>query len=774
MTIDKQIVICDHPHDPAHDPKIWATQPCAGRVIEPYLGSLGFIENDPCPSADWHCIPLPENWRLTENASHTLQAEQNLMSKTWKLLANLGRFALIFGGAALVIYAAGNIESPSGQSFSDFRSLNDRHLAIALAGLGLFFLACLSPKVAIQTSSPAPRPPGLRRPMWITALRTTIGAVLVATGLGLWVYTNEATRQNQLGLKLPGALFGGMALLIIGTALIENHRRSWFWDFGIGRFQNGLPWWKRDWPWLTFFLLVWFTIAIQNLDNYPAYFGSDESLVTIYGRWVYAPLGREVLTSPWFQQFEPILGGVSRSLGWLLFPDRPYFGPRLVTLCVATLMLLFYFLAVRTYLGRLSAWLAMVLFGTNHIVLHFSRGGYTNVDSVLLFSLWTLALGAAWRTRRVSMAFLCGGLMGAALYTYPGSMVLYPATAATFGLVFLKSPRLLLRRWPVILGIAAAVLVMKMPRDIYHANTPHGKSYRFHQVYILGKEQMNNYMQNLGAENVHDMLLKYSWPVFGGYFLWPEFNRDSSSYGSAYHPMLGTGIAALSLLGLAGALALTRRRFIFTLLLATWGSAMVLGNLLTIWAPYSPRLLVAFASGIALAAWAQSEVAKQAARLGGRWLARGVATLFIAHSAYIAYDHAHHYYVEFIPRRDLPMYDMEPVDLMEFVRHFPKDGQLYYFFGGYSRYGTGSSTFKYFHTGFDLLEFNDEFPVIPEPPAGKRTAYLVKIPERESVLQQLREKFPETQPQILPRLYRPDLEPMLAVVWIDRTNEPAP
>lgn len=696
------------------------------------------------------------------------------MSKTRTILIKLGLFALIFVGAALIIFAAGKIESPYYQSFAEFRRLNAKHLVVAVAGIALFFLACLSGRVGNPFASQTRLFPPVRRPKWKSALRWTVGALLVATGIGLWMYTNAATRQNQLGLKLPGALFSGMALIIIGTALIENHRRSWFWDFGIGRFQQGLPWWRRDWPWLTLALTVWFTIAIQHLDDYPAYFGSDECLVTIYGRWVYAPLGREVLISPWFQQFEPILGGVSRSFGWLLFPDRPYFGPRLATLCIATLMLLCYFLAVRTYLGRFAAWLAMMLFGCNHIVLHFSRGGYTNVDSVLLFSLWTLALGAAWRTRRLSMAFLCGGLMGAAIYTYPGSMVLYPATAATFGLIFLQSPRPLLRRWRVILGIASAVLIMQMPRDIYHANTPHGKSYRFHQVYILGKDQMNNYMQQLGAENVHDMLLKYSWPVFGGYFLWPEYNQVTSTYGSAYHPMLGSRLAAIGLLGLAGAVALMRRRFIFTLLISTWGSAMVLGNLLTIWAPYSPRLLVAFASGIALAAWAQSEVAHQAARLGGRWLARGVAALFIAYSGYIAYDHAHHYYVEFIPRRDLPMYDIEPVDMMEFVRHFPKDGQLFYFFAGYSRYSTGTSPFQYFHTGFDFLEINDENPVIPEPPPGKRTAYLVKLPDRESVLKRLQEKFPEAKPEILPRPYRPDLPPMLGVVWIDRTNSPQP
>lgn len=679
---------------------------------------------------------------------------------------SLALFVPMFLGALTTILSFRAIESVQHQPFSEFVDANRAEIAFIGFGLLLFTAGVVWPRRRGKhpwTESRAVRWPSRRPAPWTR--RRKVGAGLVVIGAVCFVISMIDTRKDPLYWDGPLWLAAACLTITIGFVLFENRRRGWFRDLGLRIHGRATRWWARDAPWLFVALGLWALALSYRLDTRPGFFLGDEATVIIYGRMTVAPAGGELFYSPWHTVFHPFASCLPRYFAHKLFPDRPYFGSRLFGVFIAAMTLGAVFFLLRSYFGRLAAWLGLVLLGSSHVFLGFARSGLTNLDAILLVCLWTIVLGAAWRTRRCSLGLLAGMLVGLSHVMYFGALVLLPLSLAAFAFQAIVHPRALWRRRGVWFALALGYGLASGPNHIYNLDHPNYASWRRENVYLLTPRNLELAYRGTGTKEIPQLLMKYSWPAIGGALLWPPTGQ-AGDYASHETPILDRNTGALFLLGLVWALASSRRRFIMALLLLWWALTMIFGSLLTTYAPYAPRIVLAMAAGYCLAAAVMADLVGRSSRaLGARF---GLAVLFAAlgWTASIAYRNATHYWFEFAADLDNEGYFRFPIGLAEYLRtSIPADAHVIF----YSSRAYEQLTYdglKLFDTGFSRQGFTQALS-IPAPMPDKRTAYIIRLPEFSSVEERLKQVFPRAEPIPIFNPYHPALPPTFHVYWID-------
>jgi hypothetical protein len=263
-------------------------------------------------------------------------------------------------------------------------------------------------------------------------------------------------------------------------------------------------------------------------------------------------------------------------------------------------VLLTYALARVLHLGRRVAFLGAGLLAVSHVAIHFSRMGihYIHAMTVVELALWLLIY--TLRYRSAVAAVLTAVSLSLALQVYFSARVLF-VVVPVFLLALCVFNRAVTRDQRRIGGwLALGMLVAIGPLAQFFLLNPAPFSDRTNEVLLLHQtpDLRAHLLSQFGTANLTQVLLRQvaTVPLLAG-----GLADQSTQYGP-HVGMLDPLVAGLATIGFF--LALFRMRRPASLLLVLWTLATVIAGVLTIDAPWWPRLLVMLPALCILAAHA--------------------------------------------------------------------------------------------------------------------------------------------------------------------------
>ena len=399
---------------------------------------------------------------------------------------------------------------------------------------------------------------------------------LAATGIAVAVRFNDS--DEQWVAALVGWTVGWLFTLIAIAGWEMAHGRPVFGQPGPEQPQ----WRGRESLALVLILSAATLLRVVALERFPVLLHNDEMSCLLEARG--------------FLSAETALFDV----GWYSCPNFGFFltsipvrlfGPSLLTLRLTSvflglLSLIATYLIARRFFGVRPALLLLFLTTPFHWHLHFSRTGFHYMQAVSLTAV-ALLLSVLALDRRSPVLFGCAGVItGIAWQTYYAAW-LVPVLLAAWSITQLLSNRE--NRSTVVKGLIATTvlfLVTVAPLFAHYLEKPLGATHRTTGVFLLSE---NNREHVEGAYGTSDLLLlltaqakKLSRFFIGG-------AGDTAVQYGLQGRFIDPFLLPLFLGGLAYALTLLRGpggQLLWIWFLGT----VIAGGLLTIDAPFSPRL----------------------------------------------------------------------------------------------------------------------------------------------------------------------------------------
>ena len=406
------------------------------------------------------------------------------------------------------------------------------------------------------------------------------GGALFLAGIG-----GVLTHQNFKHPLIPAFWIGSM---MFGLAAAIKLDRTLPQAVAAGR--PGVNKALKSYGWLIPMILIAFALRIYRVEAYPPLHG-DEGEMGLAALQVLARDAPPPTATGWLDH--PALFHYFQAVPVAIF-GRTGFALRLLSVVAGVLCVpIVYQLGRRGWgpvVGLSAAWFLAVA----HLHIHFSRIGLNNIESAL-FLLLFLLLMTRLRPQRVTVYVLAGLMVGLAQYMYFGSRVI-PLIAALL-LLFTWRKKMTDTRQLAAFGLS--LLITVAPLVAFYFSHPDPFVNRARSVFIFSGNNVKHTLQSDQVSLPEDV-----WPLLGeqlrrnlNYFV---RDGDRSSFYSASVPGLDMVTAVLFWLGLG--LALTRlRRFQDFAVLAWLGLGILVGGVLTIDAPYSPRLLIVMPAVVLLA-----------------------------------------------------------------------------------------------------------------------------------------------------------------------------
>jgi hypothetical protein len=355
---------------------------------------------------------------------------------------------------------------------------------------------------------------------------------------------------------------------------------------------------RRDAALLTLLTLLSLALRLPNVTTTPYVVHGDEAANGLQALlWLHGDV-HSLLQTGWYGL--PMAGyGLPALVMHVAGTDL--YGLRLSSVLIGTLgVLLTYALARLLALGGGVAFLGAGLLAVSHVAIHFSRMGihYIHAMTVVVLALWLLVY--ALRYRSAPAAVLTAVSMSLALQVYFSARVLLvvvPAFVLALCVVDRTAPR---DRMRIIGWLALGLVVAIGPLAQFFLLNPALFFGRTNEVLLLQQtSDMRAYLlSQFGTADLTQVLLRQVATV-------PLLASGLADQSTQYGPhvgMLDPLVAGLATIGFF--LALFRVRRPASLLLVLWTFATVAAGVLTIDAPWWPRLLVMLPAVCILAAYA--------------------------------------------------------------------------------------------------------------------------------------------------------------------------
>jgi Dolichyl-phosphate-mannose-protein mannosyltransferase len=581
-----------------------------------------------CAAAERHRQAEP-----SEVKSHMIKVERrsrHVQAATVVLARSVKPVALAVGvPVAILTQARLSVFAAAGEGVATVRApawpVVLSVLSAALAALGLLWPAWHLPRVRVHV-------PHIR--LWLSrvvSLRVhvhlprplSVPALADALSDWLWLHVMPSrrwsARERGKMLALCGALaasliadmetwseallpqaagwwIGSVALLLLSALLVSPaaptlRARSRSWSL------------LRDAVLLALLTALSLALRLPNLTAMPYVVHGDEAANGLQAlRWLHGDV-RSLLETGWYGL--PVAGyGLPALVMHVAGADL--YGLRLSSVLIGTLgVLLTYALARVLALVRSVAFLGAGLLAVSHVAIHFSRVGihYIHAMTVVVLALWLLVY--ALRYRSAPAAVLTAVSMSLALQVYFSArvvLVVVPAFLIALCLVNRAAPRDRLR---IIGWLALGLVVTIGPLAQFFLLNPAPFIDRTNEVLLLHQTpDLRAYLlSQFGTADLTQVLLRQvaTVPLLAG-----GLADQSSQYGP-HVGMLDPLVAGLATIGFF--LVLFRMRQPASLLLVLWTLATVAAGVLSIDAPWWPRLLVMLpalcilAAGAAGACW---------------------------------------------------------------------------------------------------------------------------------------------------------------------------
>jgi len=352
----------------------------------------------------------------------------------------------------------------------------------------------------------------------------------------------------------------------------------------LGRESREQPRWRSpEVLSLLFLLAVATALRVVAIESFPAQLHNDEMSCLLEARPFLAE-GQELFNPGWFDC--PHLGFFLTSIPMHIL------GPTLLALRLSSALLgvislLAVYMLVRRLFGVRPAMLLLLFTAPFHWHLHYSRAGfhYMQAGSLTVVALWLFVTAV---DRRSPMIFACAGVaVGIACQTY------YAAWLLPVILVAWSAARWLSNRGDGSIALrglvvtAALFAVTTAPILVHYATRPHTATSRTEQVFLLSEQNREHVSRVYGTDNALEILVRQAARLTR--FFFGETGERSVQYG--FHGrFIDPFLLPLFVAGLIYCLTLLRTPG--GQLLWLWvGGTVVAGSLLTIDAPFSPRLI---------------------------------------------------------------------------------------------------------------------------------------------------------------------------------------
>ncbi len=293
---------------------------------------------------------------------------------------------------------------------------------------------------------------------------------------------------------------------------------------------------------------------------------------------------RPIFDTGWFEC--PNLGFFMTSIPLrVIAPDL--LALRLGTAALGVLSLLAAYLLVRRLFGIRAAMLLLLLTTPFHWHLHFSRAGFHYMQAASLSTLALLLFGVAVDRRSPVIFGAAGVVIGIACQTYYAAW-LTPIILTTWVFSWWLGDR---RRGVVaVRGLAVTAVLSAItfaPLAAHYIRDAHAATSRPSKVFLLSDENTEHVKITYGTSNPLSLLTKNGVRLAG---LFVGARGDTSVQYGLQNQFIDPYLMPLFLAGLAYALVLIRQpggQLLWVVFLGT----LIAGGVLTVDAPFSPRLV---------------------------------------------------------------------------------------------------------------------------------------------------------------------------------------
>lgn len=390
------------------------------------------------------------------------------------------------------------------------------------------------------------------------------------------------------------------------------------------------------------------------------------------------------------------------------------------------------FFLVRRLYGLLPALLATALLGTDHTFVHFSRI-QSYMDPVPFHVLAVLGLFAGMETGRYGWFALAGLAGGFSTLSYHAGRITPLVMALLVGILVLRHPRVLLRRWfGLLVALFTSVAMVGIQAIIYasgRADT-YGRADQFAWV---------------GPNGIDYALLQktidYALPrVFESFWF---FHDASTQYGGSvifFAPVA----ALLAAFIVAAVLRFWDARGLFLVL---WGALVLfVGGVLTRDPPFWPRLVIALVPATIAAGVAAAQLCRGAVAAAGRI---GAAVAALAALALLFFNGVYQFetYREYAEGR--PRGAARPVRATQWVQslmgrdaqRWGPDTMIYVVAPNPINHSCTHPTTEYYVYGLDSQDARDIREYLPFD--RKRTTVLYFLPEMADSIAAVKRAHPD-------------------------------
>lgn len=350
-------------------------------------------------------------------------------------------------------------------------------------------------------------------------------------------------------------------------------------------------------------------LRLPDLAAVPYIIHGDEAQCGLEAlRWLHGNVP-SLLSTGWFGL--PVLGYGIPAVTMRVF-GSDLFGLRLSSVIIGTLTIPLLYLLVREFAARRMAFIAAGLLATTHSHIHFSRIGLHNVHAPFVATLTLWLFVRALRLQSALLAVLAGVGLSLCMQVYWGARIVLLIIPAFILSLIVLHRRLLRGRLATIGWLVLGACIALGPLLVFlHADAAMTVD-RTSAVYIVNPTQdvRLHLISQFGTADLRTVLLRNlaTLPLTVG-----GLADQSLQYGPNF-PMFDALMAALITIGFF--YALLRLRHPLCLLLLLWLGSGLAGGVLTVDAPWWPRLLVILPALCILAALALESVLRVLEPLG--------------------------------------------------------------------------------------------------------------------------------------------------------------